>query len=91
MAALREALKLEAWQMLPTKEIIVSVLGGVAALGGLAVNTVIPLPDVVTSTGAVASIGGLLASKSKYVNTRRKVLRDHPISYLYDAAGGLRL
>jgi hypothetical protein len=89
--ALREALKLEAWQMLPTKEIVVCVLGGVAALGGLALNTVIPMPDVVTGTGALASIGGLIASKSKYVNARRKVLREHPVSYLYEAGGGLRL
>jgi hypothetical protein len=89
--ALREALKLEAVQVLATKEILVSVLGGIAALGGMALNTVIPLPDVLTSSGAAASIGGLLASKSKYVDARRKVLRDHPISYLYEAAGGLRL
>jgi hypothetical protein len=89
--ALREALKLEAWQVLPTKEILVSILGGIAAAGGMALNTVIPMPDVVTSTGAAAAIGGLLASKSKYVNARRKVLRDHPISYLYEAVGGLRL
>jgi len=89
--ALREALKLEAWQMLPTKEVIVSVLGGIAALASIMLNTVIPLPDVVTSTGAAASIGGLLASNSKYVKARRGVLRDHPLSYLYEAAGGLRL
>jgi hypothetical protein len=89
--ALREALKLEAWQVLPTKEVVVSALGGVAALAGAALNTVIPLPDVVTSTGAVACIGGLLASKSKYVAARRKVLREHPVSYLYEAGGGLRL
>jgi hypothetical protein len=89
--SLREALKLEAWQMLPTKEIMVSVFAGIVALGSLAMNTVIPMLDVLTSTGAAASIGGLLASRSKYVGARRKVLREHPISYLYEAGGGLRL
>jgi hypothetical protein len=89
--ALREALKLEALQLLPTREIMVSVLGGIAALGSVALNTVIPMPDVLTTTGAAASVGGLLASKSKYVSARRKVLRDHPVSYLYEAGGGLRL
>jgi hypothetical protein len=89
--ALHEALKLEAWQLFPTKEIIISILGGIAAIGSLALNSVIPMPDVLTSTGAIASIGGLLASKSKYVNARRNVLRDHPLSYLYEAGGGLRL
>jgi len=89
--ALREALKLEAGQVLASKEVIVSALGGFAALAGFALNTVIPLPDVVTPAGAIASIGGLLLSKSKYVNARRKVLREHPVSYLYEAGGGLRL
>jgi len=90
-AALREALELEAWQMLPTKEVIISVLGGIAALGGVAFNTVMPMTDVVTRSGAVATIGGLLASRSKFVNARRRVLREHPISYLYEAGGRLRL
>ena len=89
--ALREALKLEAWQALPTKEVMVAALGGIAAVAGFALNTILPMPDVVTSTGGLASIGGLLASKSKYVNARRKVLREHPVSYLYEAGGGLRL
>ena len=88
--ALREALKLEAWQSFPTKEIMVSALGGAAAIGALFLNSVVPMPDVVSSTGAIASIGGVLASKSKYVKARRKVLQDHPISYLYEARGGLR-
>jgi hypothetical protein len=87
---LREALKLEAWQMLPTKEVLVSVLGGAAQIVGLALNTTLPMPDVVSATGAVAAIGGLLASRSKYVMARRRVLQEHPLSYLYEARGGLR-
>lgn len=85
-----EALKLEAWQMLPTKEVIVAVLGGLASVGSLALNTVLPMPGVISSTGAAAAIGGLLASRSKYVKARRKVLQEHPISYLYEAEGRLR-
>lgn len=87
---LHEALKLEAWQMLPTKEVLVSVLSGIGAFGSLALNN-LPMPEVISSTGAMASIGGLLASRSKYVKARRKVLQDHPIAYLYESQGGLRL
>jgi hypothetical protein len=54
-------------------------------------TNVVPFPDVVTSGGAAASIGGLLALKSKYVAARRKVLQEHPVSYLYEASGGPRL
>jgi len=89
--ALREALKLEAWQILPTKEILLSVFGGVAAVGGLLAGAPTPLPDVMTVTGAVVSIGGLLASRGKYVSSRRKVLREHPTSYLYKAGKELRI
>ena len=89
LRALREALKLEAGQVLSTKEIWFSALAGIAAIGSLAFSSVMPMPDVVTSTGGVASIGGLLASRYKYVSARRKVLRDHPLSYLYEAGGGL--
>lgn len=89
LKALREALKLEAGQVLSTKEVLFSALAAIAAIGSFALNSVVPMPDVVTSTGAVASIGGLLATRYKYVSARRKVLRDHPLSYLYEAGGGL--
>jgi hypothetical protein len=52
-----EALQLEAWQMIPTKEIIVSVLG-VAAIASLAWNPVIQLHDVTSIAGGIATIGG---------------------------------
>jgi hypothetical protein len=89
--SLKESLRLEAWQMIPTKEILVTVLAGIAAVAAVATCGVVPMPDVVSSTGACSSIGGLLASRSKYVTARRKVLKEHPVAYLYEAAGGPRL
>lgn len=86
--ALRDALKLEAQQLLGMKELLTVVLG-VGVLAGAAAG--LPMPNVVTAGGAAASIGGLLATRAKFVSTRRKLLREHPIAYLYEAAGGIRL
>jgi hypothetical protein len=88
---LRDALKLEAKQVLTTKEVLVSALAAVATLGVLSMHAVIPMPDVLSGTGGSVTIGGLLGSKSKFVNARRKVLQEHPMAYFYEAAGGLRL
>ena len=89
--ALKEALKIEAVQMIPTKEVMFTVLAGAAAMLAFATSGIVPMPDVITPSGAVASIGGLMASRGKYIGARRKVLREHPLAYLYEAAGGLRL
>jgi len=88
---LRDALKLEAKQVLTTKEVLVSALAAVATLGVLSMHAVIPMPDVLSGTGGLVTIGGLLGSKSKFVNARRKVLQEHPMAYFYEAAGGFRL
>jgi hypothetical protein len=32
-----------------------------------------------------------MAARSKFVRARKKLLQEHPTSYLYEAAGGLRL
>lgn len=85
---LREALKLEAQQLLEMKELWTVILG-VGIVAAAAVG--IPMPNVVGAGGAAASIGGLLAKRAKFVSTRRKLLREHPIAYLYEAAGGIRL
>lgn len=86
--ALRDALKLEAQQLLGMKEIM-TVFLGVGVLAAAAAG--FPMPNVVSAGGAAATIGGLLATRAKFVSTRRKLLREHPIAYLYEAAGGIRL
>jgi hypothetical protein len=89
-AALRDSLKLEAKQVVGTKEILTAMLvaadlaashlhdlsGGVAALA---------------AAGSVFAVGGLFSTKAKCAATRRKILAEHPTAYLYEARGGLRL
>ncbi|MBZ5491217.1 MAG: hypothetical protein LAO76_09830 [Acidobacteriia bacterium] len=87
---MKEALKLEGSQILTSKEVLLSVIGGIATLGLLAGHVAVPMPDVVTSAGAAATIGGLIGSRSKFASTRRKILKEHPMAYFYEAAGGIR-
>ncbi|MCU1337358.1 MAG: hypothetical protein JWO19_2939, partial [Bryobacterales bacterium] len=88
--ALREVLKLEAQQVLGTKELIVAVLGAVATVGAAATHAPLPMVGVAGATGAAVTVGGLIATRGKFIAARRKVLREHPMAYLYEAAPGLK-
>jgi hypothetical protein len=88
--ALRDALKLEAKQVLGMKEIVGTALIPLAHIG----SHMLGLPNVATAldiTTASVAMGGLYSAKSKFAQTRRKILAEHPTAYLYEAKGGLRL
>jgi hypothetical protein len=89
--ALRDALKLEAHQVLGTKELIVAVLGVIATIGAAVTNAPMPIVDVVGTGGAVVAIGGLLARHSKFISARQKVLHEHPMAYLYESTPGQKI
>jgi hypothetical protein len=89
--ALREALKLEAHQTLGTKELITAVVGGIATIGAVATHQLLPMPGVITATGAIVAVGGLIAGRGRFLSSRRKLLVEHPMAYLYEAGDGLRL
>lgn len=91
LASLKDALKLEASQVLGTKEIITSVLAAVSTAALIHAGAAIPMHEVVTATGGFVTLGGLFATKSKFARTRQKLLLEHPTAYLYEARGGLRL
>jgi hypothetical protein len=75
--------KREAWL---SKEVI----GLFLATGGLMAAGVgipeIPMPEVVTGSGAMAFVGGLLGTQNKYAKSRYDTLRKHPMAYLYELA-----
>lgn len=62
---------------------------GTAALAGFGVAAA--LPEVATAGGGAVAIGGLMAARSKFVRERKRLLEEHPTSYLYEIAGSLRL
>jgi hypothetical protein len=87
LMALRDALRLEAFQIIGWKELGTAAL----ATGALAtLATVHPLPNL-GSSAAIGAIGGLLATGAKFVQTRQKILQEHPMAYVYELSGGLRL
>jgi hypothetical protein len=90
--ALRDSLKLEAKQVLGTKEIVTSmmIVGEIAATlhypsfpGGVA--------ELAGAAGAALLVGGLYSTKAKFAASRRDILAEHPTAYLYEAQGGMRL
>jgi xanthosine utilization system XapX-like protein len=82
---------LEAHQTLGSKEFLTAFVAGSAAIGAAAIHVPIPIPELVTALGGIVTIGGLLATRSKFISARRKILREHPLSYLYEAGSGPRL
>jgi hypothetical protein len=86
LATLRQALRLETSQAFGWKEI-----GTAALASGVLATITSSHPMVLSYTVAAGAIGGLLATRSKFVRTRQKILQEHPMAYVYELAGGLRL
>jgi hypothetical protein len=87
---LREALKAKATQTLGTKEVLTTVVSAVGSVATALVAPAFPIAAAASGVQGIVSVGGLLATKSKWVEERRKLLKDHATAYLYEAAGGLR-
>jgi hypothetical protein len=89
-AALRDTLRLEANQVLGMKEIVATALIPI----GQFVPQLLGVNDgahALTLTATAIAVGGLYSAKSKFAQSRRKILAEHPIAYLYEARGGLRI
>ncbi len=86
---LHSELRLSAEEALTSKELLAAVLAGAAALAAPFFN--FHLPDVVSVSAKGVSIGGLLALRTKFVKSRHDVLKNHPMAYLYELKGGLRI
>ena len=86
---LRSELRLSAGETLGSKDVVISVVAGVGAVVAPLIG--MPVPDVVSASGAAAIIGGLLSLRSKFAKSRYDILKKHPMAYLYEMKGGLRL
>ena len=86
LGALKEELKLEAKATLATKEFmgtVVTAVGTIAAAAALH-----PVAGVVSAAGTMATIGGLIGTKSKFAQSRRRILLAHPMAYVYEVTAG---
>jgi hypothetical protein len=85
--SLREALKLEAFQTIGTKEILGSIVAGISAATAVTLGAPFHTPEALVGSAAALTTVGILTTASKYARTRQKILSDHPMAYLYDASG----
>jgi hypothetical protein len=88
---LREALKAKATQTLATKEFLIATVSGIGAIASVCATPVFPIAASASGGQGAIAVGGLIALKSKWVQERRKLLKEHPTAYIYEGAGGLRL
>jgi hypothetical protein len=90
LAQLKGELRSEFGQALWSKDVVVSLIAGAGALA-LAFGAPLPIAGVLTAGGAPATVGGVFASRGKFLKARAELLRKHPMAYLYEARGGIRL
>ena len=86
---LRSELRLLATETLTARELLVAVLAGTVAIASPYVN--FALPNVTSVSGGVVSIGGMLALRTKFARSRLDVLKNHPMAYLHEVKGGVRI
>ena len=88
LTSLKRELRWTAVETLGSPEFVVAALG-VTSLVASGLQPSVSNPW--SLPGAPVSIGGLLALKSKFARTRHEVLRRHPMAYLYEMTGPLKL
>jgi hypothetical protein len=83
LASLRDELNFAANDVLFSKDMIAAVIAGIGTLAALAFAHPLAMQGVMTIAGAPVTIGGLLGLKNKYLSSRRSILQQHPMAYLY--------
>jgi hypothetical protein len=66
-----------------SKDIVTLVIAGVTFTGGILTGN-FAVPGVVSGTGGIVSLGGLLSNSTRLAKARRETLRKHPMAYLYE-------
>src|SRR5262249_28610173 len=91
LAALREGLRISAKEAVFSKEMLTAIVAGVGTFAATVLRATVPMPEAVTLGGGSVTIGGLLGVNTKSSKARRDLIAKHPMAYLYEARGGLRL
>jgi hypothetical protein len=90
MRLLKEELRLETGGTLGSKDIIAAVVGAIGVIAGAVLGHPI-VGAMAFGTGLIPTIGGLLGTQSKFAQSRRKILQSHPMAYLYEMTGDIRV
>jgi hypothetical protein len=82
LAALRDALKFKVKDALFSKEMIFPVIT-IGSVVASALGIASSVAEVTSLVGGLGSIWGLLSTGNTYQESRREVLRAHPMAYLH--------
>jgi hypothetical protein len=67
-----------------SKEILVTALAAIGTVASWAFGAPVPVLGVITTAGVPVTIGGLVAAGNEYLSARRKIIKSHPMAYLYE-------
>jgi hypothetical protein len=67
-----------------SKDIVVSVLTGIAVYADLALGMHLAIPTALTFAGLPVAVGGVLGTMNRYGNARRATMQKHPMAYVYE-------
>lgn len=84
---LRRELRHAGIELLTSKEILVTILAGVGTVASW-LAAPFAMPETITATGGVVTVGGLVATANKYMKDRRAIMQKHPMAYLYEVGYG---
>jgi hypothetical protein len=86
-----DGLKIALKDAIFSKEMLTAFVVGAGTVAAAVLGTPVTMTDVVTPAGASVSIGGVLGVRNKFFKARKDLLARHPMAYLYEAKGRLRL
>jgi len=65
-------------------DIIVTILSTAAKIATSLMEPVHHLAGVITHAGEAVHLGGTVSSRNKFLTARAKLLRDHPMAFVYE-------
>lgn len=87
---LQDALRAKGVQTIGTKEVLGATLFGLGAIATAIFAPPVAIAGAASAVEGIISVGGLISAKSKWAEERKKILKEHPTAYLYEADGGVQ-
>jgi hypothetical protein len=81
---LRKELGFARKDALLSKEVLVTTVAALGTAASWAFGVPVSLAGVLTLGGGAATVGGLLATRNKYLSARHGVMQKHPMAYMYE-------
>jgi hypothetical protein len=84
LRAIKEALKWEGAITLLSKDVVVALSTPLIAAASVLAGATFQIDNALTAASTPVILGGILAARTKYQQSRSKLMRDHPMAYLYE-------